>query len=341
MLNKLLMSVIAIVLSFLYAYYKKKNDKKYKIFMFFLILFFTITATFREFLFDDFGKDYFEYKFWFNRMNFSKFNFEYENVGFNLMICLIKLCSNNFFLFLFIFYFIMNFLLIKFIDNCSEDVFLSNIILISLFLFSTYNGMRQWFACAILLYSMKYIFAKSFYKFIFCVFIASLFHVTALIFFIFYPLFNINIKFIKKEIFLFIFGIIFYLNSSNLLIFLLENSASFGIDYLTKYNNVNGDVANYTCLIINTFIIVAYNMYLYIKRNDKNFDDICKYGLFTCVSLIMCLLSTKSFLFNRISIYFLPSIIISLPVAVNIFEKNSKFMTKTLITLLLLISFFT
>ncbi len=339
MINKMLFTFLVLMVAFFYAYFRNKKDNKYKFFAFFLILILVIFATFREFIFEDYGTDYFEYKNWFTNMNFSNLNFKYENIGFNLMICIVKSFSRSFYLFLFVYYLIMYILIYKFIDDSSDDKLLSIFIFVCLFLISSYNGMRQWMACAFFCYSLKYVFKHSFIKYAICIFIASTFHITSIALLLVYPALNLKNKVINQQIIIIISGIIMYLNSSLIIQFLLDKSSFLGINYIVKYGNVVGTTSNYTCLIINIFILIALNI-SYFSEGKKEFNQyIKKVIILTCLSLILCLLSTKSFIFNRFSIYFLTSIMISLPTAINVFNSKSKPFVKFCILGLLLFAF--
>lgn len=338
MVNKMLFAFLILILAFFYAFFREKEEKKYKIFAFLLVLVLVIFAMIREFVFEDYGTDYFEYKQWFTNMSFSNFQIKYENFGFNLLICIVKVFTQNFYLFLFVYYLIMYILIYKFIDENSEDKLLSVFVFVCLFLISSYNGMRQWMACAFFCYSLKYAFKNSFIKYTICIFIASTFHITSVALLMIYPLINLKSKLIREEIIIIVFGIAIYFNSSAVINLLLEKSAIFGVNYLSKYGNVIGTVSNYTCLIINTFILIALNIYMLNLKKGKK-ESIRKSTILTTLSLILCLLSTQSFIFNRFSIYFLISIMISLPIATNIFKKKSKFFVKICMIILLLFSF--
>lgn len=77
----------------------------------------------------------------------------------------------------------------KFIFDYSEEAYLSYIALLSLgYVFFSLSGLRQTIAIAVLLLSYKYLVERRLYPFLTLVLFASLFHASALIFLIAYPI---------------------------------------------------------------------------------------------------------------------------------------------------------
>lgn len=85
--------------------------------------------------------------------------------------------------------------LFRFISKYSPNIGLSCFLfIITCRMFSTMNQTRMWMAIAILLFSVQFLLERKFVKFIFTVFLAYLFHKSALIFVIMYPLCTLKQK---------------------------------------------------------------------------------------------------------------------------------------------------
>jgi len=110
-----------------------------------------------------------------------------------------KLSFNNYSVFVFAFFFISFCLKFVFIKKYSPDIFLSLIIYIYT-IFSIYdlNGIRQGMALGLCMLSISYILDQNIFKFIGIITIASLFHLSAIIFFPFY--FLSRMKLTNKQI---------------------------------------------------------------------------------------------------------------------------------------------
>lgn len=109
--------------------------------------------------------------------------------------------------------FIVNFFVIRSILEHSKDKFFSIFLYVGLYHFyQSFNGIRQYIAVSLVLFSYKYVKSKEFSKFIILILIASGFHITALIFIPFYFIYNRMISFktlIGFTILVFIFIISF------------------------------------------------------------------------------------------------------------------------------------
>ena len=146
-----------------------------------LIIGLSIVFTFREFMFDNPGTDYEEYKHWFEIMNISRIkNQGFNNIGYNILICLIKFLGIDVYGFLFIIGMIINTSIFSFIKSHSTSFSLSVALYICLIYGSSFNIMRQWVAVAIFAYSIKYLMKKKYLPYLFCIATASTFHLSAI-----------------------------------------------------------------------------------------------------------------------------------------------------------------
>lgn len=153
-----------------------------------------------------------------------------------------------------------------------------------LFYLASLSIMRQWCAVAIIFFSYKYIEEKFFIKFLLCIFIASLFHQTAILL---TPIYFFQYIKLNKKIYVLIFFISFF--SLNILkkIFLLD------LGILSKYRSYvlykigeGGKVIYF--LIILLYLGILLLIYLDNKFYIKN-EIIIKYiclGAFIYISLI-------------------------------------------------------
>lgn len=114
-LNKILLLFFTSIIFYLYIKIKNKIVKKTLLFI--LILFLTIPFCFREYFFPlTMGEDYYNYKFWFERLTLNNIG-TINNIGFNIFIIIIKKTYDNFIFFLFCCGIFYNLLIIKFIRS--------------------------------------------------------------------------------------------------------------------------------------------------------------------------------------------------------------------------------
>ena len=114
--------------------------------------------------------------------------------------------------------FVFIFLYYKVISKYSKDYFLSILLYFTLgFFIFCLCGARQTYSLALCLYSLNYILDKKFLKFLICVLLAALFHSSAIVFLIAWPLSRVKLKKMTFLIYLAvfvvinIFGAIFYM----------------------------------------------------------------------------------------------------------------------------------
>lgn len=199
----------------------------------------------------------------------------------------------------------------------SSNIFLSYIMLISLgYFYFSLSGLRQTVALSIILFSYKYLKNRNFKKFFLIVIFASLFHASAIIFLLIYPISNMKVDF-KSIIIILFFLIIAY-------------TCKYQIIKILSFMNIGDKYSYYidsgTTLTISGFLI-QFSIYLFclkykkdlIKLNKKN---VILYNLLF-VGVIFQSFAAVIAEFFRISMYFSIFGIILLPKAINI-EKNKK-----------------
>lgn len=193
--------------------------------------------------------------------------------------------------------------------------FLSFYLITDAFFLYWMNGIRQGIAMTIWVFSLHFIVEKKPWKYIITVVAASLFHASAIVFLVFYPLF-INSKFsIKKtyiQVLLFSFTILlreylysFLIGLENVFIFFISISSSKYLYYLESFN----EEASFETTNILSFIWRSLLMLLMIlfgskmKRfyNNRLFNLI--YVLFFYSVLLINIIPFDSIL-HRVSVYF-------------------------------------
>ncbi len=136
----------------------------------------------------------------------------------------------------------------------SPNVGISCIVYLALFYLDSFGIVRQASAVAIILYSYGYIVKRSILKFYLCVLLATLFHFSAIICIIFYPLMN----WVKlKTMFISIVGaIIFFKIALDLLLsYSIFGTYAFTLNHMDKLGG-GGDMVKYVYLIICVIMLI-------------------------------------------------------------------------------------
>ncbi|RIW36054.1 EpsG family protein [Bacillus salacetis] len=139
--------------------------------------------------------------------------------------------------------------------------------------FGTMNISRQYIAIAILLYSIDFLKKREFTKFFIIVFLASLFHSSALVFLILYPIALVKLN--KKRIILFIgVGTILSIIFDNViqLVINLTNKYQGYLD--SQYFNFEGNTAIYFQLAIYFIFFIVGSYTGYWKSDYNNIKEI-------------------------------------------------------------------
>ena len=304
-------------------YKKRNNENKYKA----EIVFFTCIGLIIPFLISALryyvGTDYGNYIRVYNQ--FSGINF-WELILNNhelLFITVIKISYNPQVMFA-----IMAFLTITIlyfsIFKYKEKLSLGFMFFLYLFLFftSSFNIMKQGLAIVIIAYSYKFIFNKELKKFLITVFIAALFHVTALIFLPFYFVHN-NSKNTKKTIqkiikIIYIILMICVVLNYNLVINWLTK-----ISFFEEFSLYSNEVSsNNFEFIINIMLLLII---LIFRKRLINYDE--KNKIFIFMFIINCILMFTGYIspfIKRIALYFGISSIFLLASFPNIVKKKEQ-----------------
>lgn len=218
------------------------------------------------------------------------------------------------------FYFIMAaFLMMMFfylgIKKHSRDYFLSALCFIGfpMFFLESLNIVRQFVAISIVFYSITYIHERNPFRFLFCILLACMFHITAFVAVIMYA---VNLPFFGRK-----FNLSLFLLSvpAGKLFFTALSSLS-GFSKVAYYLNLNSDGYFFVFLamvLLNSIHIVFYNRLVSEGGIVKTAMDIFNLGC--CVFLVFFDIPVLG---GRAAFYFLIFLILIIPYYTYLFKQN-------------------
>lgn len=163
-----------------------------------------------------------------------------------------------------------------------------------------FSGLRQSIAMSITLVGFHFIMKNKWVQFLFTIIIASLFHRTAIILLLLYPVINTKFRNTYKKLYIVII-IFIYLFADEIIRYIFS---AFGTGRLFSFGGIGNDE------LFILFIFVAGLILNKIKKNNKLFENLL---LLVSISLIIQLLSTYHYFFARFNYYFSYYIIIFVP----------------------------
>lgn len=230
----------------------------------------------------------------------------------------------------------------------SENIALSCFLFFALGeFFGTMNTTRMWMAIAVLLFSIRFVQERKPIKFIVVVLLAALFHYTALIFILLYPLCTTKIDSFKSFA-LIVLSVVAGLFAVNILTVITSRLGMYQ-SYLTgRRADTSGNIAIYTSLITN-ILILGFAAYVKLQQKPVLFDDfnnekgetvsvnsIYYVSMFVIVGLGLIGLSNT--IMSRVRGYFEILIIFIIPVCLNnVRIKSNKRIVQFIICTLLAI----
>ncbi|MGL5575948.1 MAG: EpsG family protein [Sarcina sp.] len=251
--------------------------------------------------------------------------------GFQILMNLIHLITDNPQMFFFITSLIINFSICLFIKKYSVSPMMSIYFYITTFVFyGTMNGIRQYIASCIMLLGFKYIEERKILKYILVVLLASTFHISAFIFIPIYFIANQEINSKLNKIFIAIIGLgmIFYQQFLNGLFSIIGDS-HYGHYKETFFTGTNG--ANVLRIIVWWIPLII----LILKREKVKevFGDKSKILINMCFyGACFMLLAYRHVYFARFCMYFDFYYLLALPFVYKIFEKKtSRFLCYSMI----------
>lgn len=183
------------------------------------------------------------------------------------------------------------------------------------------NLVRQMIAVTVFLYSTKYIVNQEFWKYVFCVIFASLFHSSALLLLLFYP-----VSFIRscsKYIWNILLG--FWILSLPLALHIIDINLFSIIPSVLNYTvSVEdslqiGAVIDFD-LVYNAFVL----LFFFMRKNIQ--EGYIKYAALFVIGGILLNVSQQMTLIYRFALYFAPLMCVFVPnlTAVNVSDKGLK-----------------
>lgn len=337
-----LLSVISI-----YCFYNPSTRyfNKFKTFAF-LILFFTSGLRYET------AVDWVNYKFFFENVDYIYNIFDQGFVSFfvkypkeplfTILNSIVRTFTDNVQVLFFLISLFTTTLLFKSVQNYTKkEYFLFSILLyyVLIFFILDMSGIRQCIALNILFYSFKFLSDNRLKRYLLFVLLASMFHYSAIIF--------ILGMFLRKKIklsiliTLFVFGMIIFLFRIRWMVFSVESLFSLLSDNyiylrLWSYTVSEGVVSEerpiFIMLFINSFL---YFFYLIGRRKylDKDLDNVIFINLFSLFILSTLFFWEIAEFGVRSGLYFSIGLIISLPLMIEFFTKNSKFFIVSFILL--------
>lgn len=278
-------------------------------------------------------------------------------IGFIYFLKILSCISEDIQLVIFITSFIIYSAYAVFIYKNSEDVGLSTVlfILLNTYLMSM-NIIRQELAIAIILYFFGFLKKKKYLIFSIIVFIATLFHSSALFFLILIPLGNIRVK---KQYFIYSFIVIAIIciyigplvNSFSGILSIESNNKDYSTYLLNNRHGVGyintSSISEFIVALL-IYIIVAY-YYVLLRKSCNNMNkkiDMYNENIEIFGTMLYFLFVTSTFKMNvisRLSYYFLPIVLIALPKAISksIRRDNKRIIIYSIYGLLLIKYIFT
>ena len=194
-----------------------------------------------------------------------------------------------------------------------------------------FNGVRQFLASAVLFAGHRFIYEKKFLKFCIVVFIASSFHITALIMLPMYFIIS-QVLDLKKILFIIVSGIAMIFSYDFLfdIVGIMKDSETGGAD--TNYAQTDIHPLR---IAIALAPIVLYFFLLFQKKGFTGTENFYMGFIFVRAAIIFG--TSNSAYLNRASIYFAPYICIGLSLLVQKFPKSQHFILKATILILYLI----
>ena len=295
----------------------KKEIKHIFLVMNFIILF--VIAVFRD---ESVGQDYSVYigifEGFLNLDYDSMLENEFAKKGEVLFVALgifLKAVVNDYLVIVCAVYFLMLLFVYRFIKKYANDVLLSGFLFYG---FSFYNMslniLRQYMAAAIVLLAIDYIEEKP-VKFFLCVLVAMLFHKTAIVFVILYPVLNYirNIR-ISCALLLAICGVAAVFSDN--LIYMIGDLANYGDTYTTAGEETEIDLK----IFVNIILFITY---FYFAKQFQSWDkNANKWIAMSAVTLGLNFTALYFHYVNRMFLYFMLPEIVSLPNFINSFKSN-------------------
>jgi len=323
------------ILGFLFNNYWNYTNKRKKFYLFLSFILLFLISAFRA---ENVGTDTSNYLRGFSNIKdatltniFEKERWESGYVILNKLVSFVSIKDQSI---LFFSSFIILLAIMYFIYKNSENVVLSLYLYISLYLyFFSFNGIRQAMAMSILAMGFHLIKERKLIKYLIIVSVASLFHVTAIIFSFFYFLYNLKLN-IKNIVLLSLMFIFIFVFIEDIVFYILSYTKS--LNYIDANDILEGSGLLFPLVNLSFLIYV-----LFIKINNKIKDpELDFYLLIIIIGFLATIIAMKLSVILRLNYYFQLFYIIAIPLSLKyVKQKNLKVLLIYLILTVTIIYF--
>lgn len=305
----------------------KKNLTSYYFFVFVTVAILATVAGLRYGVGSDFGAYYWGYPRW--ESEFAERWQNWDEPGLSTLAKIVYIFSQDGAAFIFVTAALTVSLFLFTMAKYTDDFFFC----VMLYIFTScwsgcFNGVRQYLAAAILFAGHRLILERKFIKFCIVVFIASSFHVTALIMLPMYFLIT-QVLDLKKIVFIMVAGVAMIFSYDFLfdLLGFLKDSEDGGASTTYAQNDIHP-----LRILIAFAPIVVYLFLLIQKKGFTGKENFYMGFIFVRAALIFG--TANSAYLNRAGIYFGAFIPMALSLLVRKFPKNQQFLLKAVILIL-------
>lgn len=230
-----------------------------------------------------------------------------------------------------------SFSLFNLLKRYSSNVYVSFIVSLSLGSFGfMLSALRQILAISVIMFAFRYIEEKKLVKFVALTLFASLFHSTAIVFLLAYPLYRIKLK--VKTLIVMVVGMVVMIPLARpVIVFLLPRIGAHEMYYEYLNSDTTLSIAG---TIISAFILLFCVVFLLQNKKASKYQGLCNLAV---VSLFFRLMSNVFFAeMFRLSLYFSIFDMIMIAEACSCGDKKDKTLIKikTLVASLALVAYY-
>lgn len=301
----------------------------------FLILF--LLASFRDYV----GRDYGTYVSTFysvgeDNLYESERTWLMQSPLFFLLCKVLNVFTDEYLIMFAVISFITLFFFYKAIHDISINWFLSLYLLLCFCLYyQSFNQIRQMIAVAIIAYSYKFLIRDDIKRFFLTVFIASTFHMSALIFGIIWPLRKMKMS-VKNLVFYFLIGIGLFILFDRIVDLL-----SF-VGYVKTYSGDKNYSAAFTISTVLNFIVrlaLFFFCLIFYKLVTRKYSYSLVYYNLAVICTIAQIGAIKFSIFGRLTTYFFLVYVFLLPEVFKVLTDRLDKMGKLVFYIIILIAF--
>lgn len=266
----------------------------------------------------DVGTDYF-YTYVPNFIKILKGEEPYSEWGFNQLNKFIQLFTDNPQWLFVVTAFIFTFVLIQTIVRYSSSVSISVlVVLFSCIFFVFLNNMRQSIAVVLFLRAFPYILKGEFLKYLICILLGCLFHLSSILMII--PCIFVNLKFVRKNFVFFAIALIIFLPLLCKVMEIILMNTKYSYFFVSDFNNGNATTLN---IIYNfTFFVLSFIvLHNKIQKDKTAYVFIVMQFLAFWVSSISLFISISEMI-SRLTVYFQVYQILLVPYCVKVQKDN-------------------